>query len=800
MQDFEKLGQFYLGKRYNLSAGQLEEDLVMYDSKDLVTHGVCVGMTGSGKTGLCIALLEEAAIDSIPAIVIDPKGDIANLLLTFPNLSADEFLPWVNPDDAARANQSVEQFASGQAETWKKGLDQWGQSEQRIRKLRASADFTIYTPGSTSGTPVSVLNSFACPDATILEDSEATADLITSATSSLLGLVGIELDPISSREHILISNIIQYHWKQGQDVDIEVLIRSIQAPPFERVGAFMTDSFFPAKDRYELALKLNNLLAAPGFGAWLEGESLDVGRFLYAADGRPRISIFSIAHLSDAERMFFVTLLLNQVITWMRTQPGTTSLRALVYMDEIAGYLPPVANPPTKKPLMTLFKQARAFGVGVLLATQNPVDLDYKALANAGTWFIGRLQTSQDIDRLVKGLGAGSAGEESQLRDVIAALGKRTFLLKNIHEAAPEVFQTRWCLSYLRGPLTTAQIKTLTAGRKTVTPAAPASTVQPRIQEKSVVGAVGRPSLPPQISEFFLPFRGTKPSGAVPHYKPRICALGDVHYAAGQSQRRVCLADMDNETITINWDESQTGDFDESFLEKEPVNSAEFAALVAAISKPASYKTWTRDFSDFLCRTSKIDLFRSPEFKLSSNPGESESDFRIRVSQLAREKRDRTMEALRNKYGPRIAALQDRARRAEQRVEKEKADVKQAGLQTAISLGATLLGAFMGRKTFSAGNIGRASSTMRSGMRTAKERSDIETASENLDVLRQQQADLESEFNAEMQSLNGSADPLQQAIETNALRPKKADVSVRLVALVWTPHWKTSDGVLQKAY
>jgi hypothetical protein len=800
MEDFEKLGQFYLGRKYNLSAGRLEEDLVMYDSKDLVTHGVCVGMTGSGKTGLCIAVLEEAAIDNIPAIVIDPKGDMANLLLTFPNLNTAEFLPWINADDAARANQSAEQFASGQAEAWKKGLEQWGQDSQRIQKLRASADFTVYTPGSTSGTPVSILNSFACPAAAVMEDSEAIVDLITSATSSLLGLIGIEGDPISSREHILISNIIQHNWKIGKDVDIASLIRSIQAPPFERVGAFVTDSFFPSRDRYELALKLNNLLAAPGFGAWLEGEPLDVSRFLHTAEGRPRVSIFSIAHLSDAERMFFVTLLLNQVVAWMRTQPGTTSLRALVYMDEIAGYLPPVASPPSKRPLMLLFKQARAFGVGVLLATQNPVDLDYKALSNAGTWFVGRLQTPQDIDRLVSGLSGGAAESESDLREAISALGKRTFLMKNIHEDAPEIFQTRWCLSYLRGPLTLAQIKSLSAGKKAAIPsiAEPVAQVSPAASRS--VPAAGRPSLPPSIPEFFLPLRGAKPAGALTLYKPVICGMGDVHYAGEQSQRRSFMQDIGNDAISINWDESQPGSFDENQLEKEPIDPAEFAPLAAAASKTENYKTWTRDFSDFLFRTTKIDIYRSSEFKLISNPGESETDFRIRVSQLAREKRDRTIESLRNKYGPKIALLQDRIRRAEQRVEKEKADVKQAGIQTAISLGATLLGAFMGRKAFSTGTIGRASTTMRTGMRTAKERTDIDTASENLEALRQKQADLEAELNAEIQALSGSTDPLQQSIETVAQRPKKSDVSVRLVALVWAPYWRTADGKIQPAF
>jgi hypothetical protein len=805
MEDFEKLGQFYLGRKHNPSTGRLEEALVMYDSKDLVTHGVCVGMTGSGKTGLCIALLEEAAIDSIPAIVIDPKGDMANLLLTFPNLSADEFLPWINADDAARANQSAEQFAAGQSEIWKNGLEQWRQDARRIRKLRESADFSIYTPGSASGTPVSVLNSFACPAASVLEDREAIAELITSTTTGLLGLIGVDGDPIGSREHILISNIIQHNWTRGQDVDIASLIRSIQTPPFNRVGAFDVDSFFSARERLELALKLNNLLAAPGFGAWLEGEPLDVGRFLHTTEGRPRVSIFSLAHLTDAERMFFVTLLLNQVVAWMRTQPGTTSLRALVYMDEVAGYLPPVADPPSKRPLMLLLKQARAFGVGVLLATQNPVDLDYKALSNAGTWFIGRLQTPQDIDRLVKGLGSGATESEEDLSRSISSLGKRVFLMKNIHENAPEVFQTRWCLSYLRGPLTLAQIKLLSAAKKTAAAGAAESTTQ-LLKKAPLAAAPGdalpadRPSLPPQIPEYFLPLRGTRSTGALPLYKPAICAFGDVHYGGVQSQHKIFISDIGDDVISLSWDESLPGDFDELQIEKTPVGEAEFAPLPSLACKPENYKAWSRDFADFLYRTARIDIFRSSEFKLTSNPGETESNFRVRLSQLAREKRDRAVDALRNKYGSRIAALEDRIRRAEQKIQKEKADVKQAGFQTAVSLGATLLGAFMGRKTFSTGTIGRASTTMRSGMRTAKEQSDIAVASENLDVLQQQKTDLESELRAEMQALEGSADPLKQVIETTAQRPKKSDIVVRLVALVWLPHWKTPEGTIRPAF
>jgi hypothetical protein len=802
MEDFEKLGQFYLGKKYNLSTGRLEESLVIYDSKDLVTHGVCVGMTGSGKTGLCISILEEAAIDNIPAIVIDPKGDMSNLLLNFPDLSTDEFLPWINGDDAARANQSPEQFAAGQAELWKKGLMEWGQDGNRVRKLRESAEFAIYTPGSTAGTPVSVLNSFACPSGELLEEREAAADLISSATTGLLGLLGISADPISSREHILIANIIQQHWKQGRDVDLALLIRSIQSPPFEKLGAFDVDSFFPAKERFGLAMALNNLLAAPGFGSWLEGEALDVGRLLHTAEGKPRVSVFSIAHLSDAERMFFVTLLLNRIVAWMRAQPGTTSLRALLYMDEVAGYLPPVANPSSKKPLMLLFKQARAFGIGVLLATQNPVDLDYKALANAGTWFLGRMQTAQDIDRLVQGLGSVTADAGSDLRSALAALGKRVFLMKNIHEDAPEIFQTRWTLSYLRGPLTPAQIKVLRAAKRTVQPASaqPAS-VQPASPKPAPQAAeiqpAGRPNLPPQVPQYFLPLRGAMPTGAQPVYKPAILGVADVAFGT-DNRRQSFIAGVGE--ISVAWDQAEAGAVDENQLEKDPVEQAEFSQLPGPAYKPQNYKTWERDFSGFLYRTSQIETYRNPDFKLKSNPGESERDFRIRVSQMAREKRDEATEALRRKYAPKIAALEDRIRRAEQRVEKEKADMRQAGVQAAVSLGATLLGAFMGRKTLSTGNIGRASSTIRGGMRTARERTDIAAASENVEALQQQRNDLEAEFNAETKSLESLTDPTLQKIEAVAQRPKKADIAVRLVALVWLPHLKTPDGTIRPAY
>ncbi len=395
-----------------------------------------------------------------------PRETFANLLLTFPQLRGEDFAPWINEEDARKKGLAPADYAAQQAASWQKGLGEWGQSGERIQKLRDAADFAIYTPGSTAGLPVSILKSFAAPPPEMLDDVELLRERIGTTVTSLLGLIGLQADPIQSREHILLSSILDSAWRAGRDLDLAALIHHIQAPPMAKVGVLDVESFFPSKERFTLAMQLNNLLAAPGFAAWMDGEPLDVGHMLYGSSGKPRIAIFSIAHLNDAERMFFVSLLLNQTLGWVRSQSGTTSLRAILYMDEIFGYFPPVANPPSKAPLLTLLKQARAFGLGVVLATQNPVDLDYKGLANTGTWFIGRLQTERDKARVIEGLegAAASSGKKFDrqlMEQTLAGLGNRVFLMNNVHEDAPEVFQTRWTLSYLRGPLTRTQIKQL---------------------------------------------------------------------------------------------------------------------------------------------------------------------------------------------------------------------------------------------------------------------------------------------------------------------------------------------------
>jgi hypothetical protein len=602
--DYEKLGQFYLGREYDLEKkSSADKNLVLYDSKDLVTHAIVVGMTGSGKTGLCIDLIEEAAIDGVPAIAIDPKGDLTNLLLTFPDLRPEDFRPWINEDDAARKGLSPDDFAKQQAELWRNGLASWGEDGERIRRLKAAADFAIYTPGSTAGIPVSIVRSFAAPPAALREDAELFRERVATTTTSLLALVGIAADPVKSREHILLSTLFTAAWTAGQDLDLTALVNQVQKPPMGRIGALDLEKFYPAKDRDELALRINGLIAAPGFAGWLEGEPLDVGAFFRSSAGKPRVSVFSIAHLSDAERMFFVALLLNEIYGWIRTQSGTTSLRAILYMDEIFGFFPPVAEPPSKRPMLNLLKQARAFGLGVVLATQNPVDLDYKGLANTGTWFLGRLQTDRDKQRVLDGLEGAAAAQSASfdrksMEELLAGLTTRVFLMNNVHEDGPVVLESRWAMSYLRGPLTRDQIKVLMSDRR------------------------------PQAT---------------------------------------------------------------------PVASA--------------------------ARTARAD-----------------------EDQQARENRDQAIEALRAQYAPKLHRAEEKARHASQVVEREQAQMKNAGLQTAVSAGATILTALFGRKKLSYSTIDRGTTTARGAARAMQQREDVEHAKENLAAAQQELDGLNAEL------------------------------------------------------
>jgi len=794
MQDFEKLGAFYLGRKYDLTSKSMLDDLILYDSKDLVTHAVCVGMTGSGKTGLCISLLEEAALDGVPSIVIDPKGDITNLLLTFPELRKEDFAPWINAEDAVKKGLSTDEYAAKQAEAWKNGLASWGEDGARIKRLRDASDFTIYTPGSNAGFPVSILKSFSVPPAQIIDDAELLQERVNTTVTSLLGLIGVEGDPIRSREHILMSTILSEAWMKGSSLDLAGLIQQIQSPPVKRIGVLELESFYPSKDRFALAMLLNNLLAAPGFRLWMEGEPLDIRSFLYGPEGRPKVSIFSIAHLSDPERMFFVSLLLNHLVGWMRTQTGTSSLRAILYIDEVFGYLPPVANPPSKLPLLTLMKQARAFGVGVTLVTQNPVDLDYKSLSNTGTWFIGRLQTERDKLRILDALegvavGSGKQYDRNEMDQIIAGLGNRVFLMHNVHDDAPVIFTSRWAMSYLRGPLTRDQIKLLMEPIKAkARPVrATVSTVtasQIELASGAEAQASQRPVLPSQVPQYFLP-AGQQRSPLI--YRPMLLGISQIRFSDVKKKvdetRDVCfLAPITNDPLPVNWETAKQTDLDMSELANEPLGPAKYADLPAAASVPRNYAGWQKDLSNWLLRSQKIDLLHSPSLDKYSKAGEGESDFRIRMQLAARELSDQNTEKLRSKYAPKYAALDERIRKAQMAVDKEQDQAKRQKYQSAVSLGSSLLGAFVGRKSTSG-----VSRTARDFQRVQKERKDIEFAGENLDALQEQKKKLENDFQAEVKMMGQKIDPLTEELEKTLIMTNRTNIAVKLVALVWSP-------------
>jgi len=764
MSDYEKLGAFYLGRPYDLTSRAPQPGAILYDSKDLVTHAVAVGMTGSGKTGLCTALIEEAALDSIPTIAIDPKGDLTNLLLTFPNLEPQDFRPWINEEDAAKAGLSADDFAAQQAKLWSDGLSSWGEGGDRIKRLRDAADFAIYTPGSNAGLPVSILASFAAPSSAIRNDEELLQERVATTATSLLGLLGIDADPVKSREHILLSNLFALAWAAGSDLDLPTLIEQIQTPPLQRVGVLDLENFYPSKDRHELATSLNNLLAAPGFAGWLHGEALDIGKILHGAEGKPRVAIFSIAHLSDPERMFFVSLLLNQVLAWVRSQSGTTSLRALLYMDEIFGYFPPVANPPSKRPLLTLLKQARAFGLGVVLATQNPVDLDYKGLANTGTWFLGRLQTERDKDRVLDGLeGAAAAAnatfDKEKIGAILSGLGNRVFLMNDVHEDAPVVFESRWAMSYLRGPLTREQIKILMRGQKPVSPEAPA----PALTAASVAAA-SRPMLPPEVPQQFIPAR-SGPVGTTLVYEPRVLGAAKVRFVDAKSgldttNDLAYLAPIADAAIPVDWDKAEATSIALADLEKSPAAAAQFAALPAAAAQAKNYGGWRSDFSSWLFRNVTLDL-----------------------RQASREQRDALVARIRTEYAPKLQRIEERIRNSQQVVQREQGQARAAQLQTVISVGATVLGTLLGRKRVSATSLGRATTAARGVGRSIEQQQDVGRA----------QADV-SAAQAELSSLNQELEQKLGALDTIAVRPTKSNISVQILALAWTPYWRDDAG------
>ena len=795
MTSYEQLGLFYLGKQYDLPGKKRLPEPILYDSKDLLTHAVCVGMTGSGKTGLGIGLIEEAAIDGVPVLAIDPKGDLSNLLLTFPALSADEFAPWV-PQDANTAT-AAERAAAG----WKAGLAEWDQAPDRIARLRSATDVRVYTPGSRAAAPLALLGSLRPPGHA---DEEDVVGWASSTAASLLSLAGFGDVAPHSREHTLIATILT----SGNDgrADLPWLVQQIQRPSFTTIGVLDLETFFPMKERQDLALRFNSILASPGFSVWMTGEPLDIASMLYTPEGRPRVAIVSIAHLDDAQRMLVVSMLLNATLAWTRRQTGTTSLRAMVYMDEVFGYLPPVANPPSKLPLLTLLKQARAFGVGIVLATQNPVDLDYKALSNTGTWFLGKLQTERDKARVLDGIDSlSSSVDRGVLDNTLSALPKRVFLMHNVHESEPVLFETRWTLSYLRGPLSKEELARATEGLRgqgsglragpgpsseasgpnvAALPPLPQTAANP---VPATTVSAPKPVLPAGITELYFPLTG-QPAQA---WSPALYGAARVQYT--DTKRGIdetvdlqALTPFVQSAVPIDWEQAEpTAVRPQDLATTAPAGGpAAHTPPPAPALSPKSYAAWQKDFEQWIARARPLQLRFAPTLKLTSTPGETERDFQIRVTQAAREARDAEVEKLRARYAPKRQRLATKVRSSQDSVAREQQQAQQQTLQSAVSIGSTLLGALMGRKAISMSTLGRATTAARGVSRSMKESQDIAKAQERAQESQHELTALEAELAREVAELEAAASAAVP-IETLDIKPKRGGVDVRLLALAW---------------
>lgn len=837
MHKVDQLNTFYLGKTYQGENTGLNENYVLFPHQWLTTHAFCVGMTGSGKTGLCLNVLEEAALDGIPGILVDPKGDLANLLLQFPNLEAQDFSPWLREDQDLST-------AAKQAQLWKEGLAEWGIDGERIAALTKKVSFDLYTPGSTLAKSLSLTALFELPEPAILHNREALQERVSSSVLSLLNLLGLEGDPFQSKAFVFLSNLVGYHFVHQEKLDLSKLILSVQNPPFQQLGAMPLESFYSAKERLALAMKLNTLLASPKWSAWLQGEAFEIKNLLYTSEGKPKMSILSLAHLNDEERMFFVSLLCRQMVQFMRQQGGTSSLRALFYMDEIYGYLPPVENPPSKTPLMTLLKQARAFGIGLVLATQNPVDLDYKALSNCGTWWIGRLQTQRDRERVMAGLSIAldqsvSLNQRSlqleRLETYLAKLPQRVFIQHSVHQNAPILLQTRFCMSYLAGPLSGEKLHQLSLalqngsiasspyyqlrqlqGRLPFSPdfndqslgaggfeglafdfmkgQSQFGTAEPLAQrgESALTFAFeqGQSLHAPNVKDIHYAYLPLLNTGKTPHYKPYLYGQFRVYYKDTKSNWQ----SLQTVTRLIPFKEGIAPlDFEQSLsvsispyqlLDKAP-QSGTYEPLPPHAQKPAQFRAFEKAFVESVYRQSFIEVWYAPFLKLYAQEGESEAAFRIRLQQLARERLDEEIEKVKNKYASKLMALEEKIRKAAQAVEREKGQARQGQMDTVFSVGASIFSVLLGGSKSSSG-VGRGLARVgRSASRVTRQQGDVKRSEESYQHYREQYAQLEEKILDEVEHVRQTLEEKYTHYEAIQLTPAKKDVSVECMCLVY---------------
>ena len=785
---YEKLGLFYLGKELDIKTQEESEALLLVKNKNLTTHAAIIGMTGSGKTGLGIGIIEEAVLDKIPSLIIDPKGDMGNLLLTFPDFKASDFQPWIDAHEAEKKGMDVPSYAAKTAQMWQKGIESSGQDKARVRRLKEEADYTIYTPGSSAGVQLSVLSSFDAPSPEVLDDPDTFSYILNATTSSLLALVGIDADPLKSKEYLLLSTIFHYFWKKETSLTLEALIGHVTNPPFEKIGVLPLKSFYPQDERLKLAMLLNNVLASPTFSAWIEGEDLDIQKLLYTDEMKPRVSILSISHLNDNERMFFVTLLLNKYISWMRRQSGSSSLKTLLYMDEIYGFFPATSNPPSKNPMLLLLKQARAFGVGVVLSTQNPVDLDYKGLSNIGSWFIGRLQTKQDVDRVIDGLVKSGSGalDKKTISSLLSNLKKRVFLFKSAHRDSIDLFSTRWVMSYLRGPLSKQDIATLMKEKKEALHHDSPQTLMDT-PPKSTQSDNPRPILSEAIDQFYYRSDTTSQACAL---SPYLLANATVKYYDAKRQidheeEQYRKYYLDEAMKDIDWDAFEVNEDDFDLYDIEPQEGCRFAALPRFITESKSLKSLEKAFSNQLYHDKKITLYRYPALKLESQLEESVQEFNLRALDLIRERKEEAIEKMTQKFEKQRKRFEKRHARALEKLAKEEEDVSHNKSNALLSFGMTILDALTGRSAIKRSTTSRAGSTIRSVGKMYREKDDVTRAEARVEEIEEELQELEDALDTAIDEIDNDYKLENYEMEKFFIKPRRSDIYDLELALLW---------------
>ncbi len=786
---YEKLGLFYLGREKDITSGEDKETLLLIKNKNLTTHATIIGMTGSGKTGLGVSIIEEAVLDKIPSIVIDPKGDMGNLLLAFDDFDPKKFEPWLDKAQAEAKGMDIPTLAQKTAKMWEEGIKSWNQNRDRVKRYKNGADFTIYTPGSSAGIGLSILSSFEAPSTDVIDDPDTFAYMLTSTVSSILALVGEDVDPLKSKPYLLLTTIFKYFWKKEISLSLEELIGHVTNPPFEKIGVLPLKSFYPQNERLKLAMLLNNVLASPTFENWIKGESLDIQKLLYTEDAKPRVAIFSISHLNDNERMFFVTLLLNRYISWMRTLSGTSTLRTLLYMDEIFGFFPATSNPPSKNPMLLLLKQARAYGIGVVLSTQNPIDLDYKGLSNIGSWFIGRLQTKQDIARVINGLikSGSDALDKKSITELLSNMKKRTFLLKSAHRDKITLFGTRWVLSYLAGPLSKPQIKILMKDKKE---AIKNKKEQSKVSKTTTTTNIqSTKSAPPPLSEdidqYYLNTITQKC-----RYIPSLLANATIRYynakrAIDEEKSFYYKYPLDERQKDISWQEPMANEDDFDLYDITPLQNCEYAQLPSFISELKNLKPLEKEFMNYLYHKKKLTLYRVKKLKLESQVDESIEDFKIRVQDALRDKKEEEIENLKKKFGKKRESLEKKHARAIERLQKEEADVSASTTNTVLSFGMTILDAFLGRSAIKRSTTAKAGSALKNAGNLYRQKDDVQRAQQRVDEIEDEIYELEEELLEEIDEINEAYEIENFKIDPFYIKPRRSDISDVEVALLW---------------